>query len=49
MTSHVCRTPEDMERLSRILAARKLPITVSIASGALRTTEQKQAATEMDR
>lgn len=40
MTSHVCRTPEDMERLSRILAARKLPITVSIATGAQRTTEQ---------
>lgn len=42
MTSHVCRTPEDMERLSRLLASRKLPITVSIASGALRTAEQNK-------
>ena len=40
MTSRVIHTPLDIQSLAGLLKARKLPVTVSIASGVRRSNEQ---------
>jgi len=42
MTQRVIKTPLDIQMLAGLLKSRKLPVTVSIASGAHRSTDQNR-------
>lgn len=42
MTTHVLRSPLDLETLKRLLDSRKLPMTVNVLSGTHRTGEQNR-------